>query len=206
MNLFRQLKEWSEDPKKKALTKLALYGVFFAFVFILIGIGGSSTKPNYIPEENNEGVTSYEYIYKINNNGVIKQIIGTLKNKEDIFNYNGLNYKKIEGIIYFNNAPTTIDFDIDKYKYEKIELLIKNSDSKTTYTDNSKVVYNISANKYFNLLNEVNNCTAIDCTIINVPITTETANYINHIIIDLSNYYGYIYTIEINYNNINKVE
>ena len=205
MSFLKKIKEWLGDPKKKALTQLGIYAIFFIFVFILIGSGGNSKTPTYIPEETNDTVSSYEYVYKINNNEVINQITGTLKNNEDTFNYNGLNYKKVEGIIYFNNTPITIDFDIDRYKYDKMQVLIENSDSKTTYKDSNKIVYNINANKYFTLLNEVNNCSAIDCTIINVPITIESDTYINHVIIDLSNYYGYKYNIEINYNNINKI-
>ena len=205
MNFFKQSKEWLGNPKNAALTKLGMYGIFFIFVFILIGIGGNSSTPTYVLEANNDAVTSYEYIYKINNNGVISEITGTLSNDEEIFNYNGLNYKKVDGIVYFNNEQALIDIDIDIYKYEKIESLIENSDSKTTYADNSKIVYNISSNKYFNLLNESNNCSTIDCTIINVPITVESEEFINHVIIDLSNYYGYKYNVEINYNNINKI-
>lgn len=205
MKFLKSVSEGLKDPKKKSLTKLGLYGIFFVFVFILISSGGNSSTSTYTREENNDTVTSYEYIYKINNNEVINEITGTLKDSEDSFNYNGLNYKKLNGIIYFNNISTTIDFDIDKYKYDKIELLIENSDSKTTYTDNSKIVYSLTALEYFTLLNEANNCSTIDCTIINVPITVETNTYINHAIIDLSNYYGYKYNVEINYNNINKI-
>jgi len=161
---------------------------------------------DYIPEETTDIVSNYEYIYKINNNDVINQITGTLKSDEDSFNYNSLNYIKKDSIIYFNNTPVTIDFDVDRYKYDKTELLIENSDSKTTYTDSSKIVYNMSANEYFTLLNEVNNCSTMDCTIINVSIAVESDTYINHVIIDLSNYYGYKYIVEINYNNINSIE
>lgn len=207
MKFLSSVKEGLKDPKKRALTKLGLYGIFFVFVFILIGSGSNSPTPNYIPEETTPTtVTNYQYIYKINNNEIINQITGTLKNNEDVFNYNGLNYNKKEGIVYFNNSPITIDFDVDKYKYEKIQVLIENSNSKTTYNDSNKIVYNLTADKYFSLLNEVNNCTNIDCTLIQISVTVEKDNYINHVIIDLSNYYGYKYNIEINYNNINSVE
>lgn len=205
MEFIRKVREWLKDPKKKALTQLGLYAIFFVFVFILIGMGNNSSTPNYVPEETNKEVTNYEYIYKINNNEIINQITGTLNNNEDIFNYNGLNYEKKEGIVYLNNTPVTIDFDVDRYKYKNIELLIENADSKTTYTDSSKVVYNMNIDEYFTLLNEVNNCSIMDCSIINIPITVEQDNYISHVLIDLSNYYGYKYIIEINYNNINKI-
>jgi len=207
MNFINKVRENLKDPKKKGLTQLAIYAVFFIFVFILLSTGNSSSSnySDYIEEESTDVVSSYEYIYKINNNEVINQITGTLSNNEDTFNYNGLNYIKKEGVIYLNNTPTTIDFDVDRYKYEKIQVLLDNSDSKTTYTDSSKIVYNMSINEYFTLLNEPNNCSTIDCTIINVPITVESDTYINHVIVDLSNYYGYKYIIEINYNNINKI-
>lgn len=206
MSFFSKIRESLKNPKTRSLTLLGIYAIFFIFVFILIGSGGNSQAPVYIPEETTDTISSYEYIYKINNNEVINEITGTLKNNQDTFNYNGLNYNKKDGVIYFNNTPTTLDFDIDRYKYEKIELLIENSDSKTTYKDSNKVVYNINVNKYFTLLNEINNCSIIDCTMIEIPITVESDNYINHVIIDLSNYYGYKYNIEINYNNINNVE
>lgn len=205
MSFIKTVREWLKDPKKKALTQLGLYAVFFVFVFILIGMGDNSSTPNYVPEETNKEVTNYEYIYKINNNEIINQITGTLNNNEDTFNYNGLNYVKKEGVVYLNNTPITIDFDVDRYKYKNIEILIENADSKTTYTDSSKVVYNMNIVEYFSLLNEINNCNILDCTIISVPITVEEDNYINHVLIDLSNYYGHKYIVEINYNNINKI-
>lgn len=205
MNFIRKISEWLKDPKKKALTQLGLYAVFFIFVFILIGMGDNYSNPDYIKEDTNKEVTNYEYIYKINNREIINQISGTLNNDEDTFNYNGLNYVKKEGVIYLNNTPVTIDFDIDRYKYKNIELLIQNADSKTTYTDSKKIVYNMNVVEYFTLLNEVNNCSVIDCTIISVPITVEKDDYISYVSIDLSNYYGHKYIVEINYNNINKI-
>ncbi|MBE6138916.1 MAG: hypothetical protein E7174_00200 [Firmicutes bacterium] len=206
MDFFSKVRDNLKDPKKKALTQLGIYAIFFIFVFIVLNNSGNSSTMDYIPEETTDIVSNYEYIYKINNNDVINQITGTLKSDEDSFNYNSLNYIKKDSIIYFNNTPVTIDFDVDRYKYDKTELLIENSDSKTTYTDSSKIVYNMSANEYFTLLNEVNNCSTMDCTIINVSIAVESDTYINHVIIDLSNYYGYKYIVEINYNNINSIE
>lgn len=206
MNFIRNIKEGLKDPKKKSLTLLGIYAVFFIFVFILIKMGDSSSHtPSIIEEEKTNDVLSYEYSYKIYDNENILEILGTYKNKKDIFNYNGLNYTKENDIVYFNNEPIEIDFDIDKYKYNMIELLIDSSDSKTTYKDSNKTVYNITLDKYFSLLEENSDCESIDCTIINIPITIEQDEFINYVLIDLSNFYGYKYNIEIKYSNINNV-
>lgn len=205
MDFIKKAIESLKNPKTRSLTLLGFYAVFFIFVFIVLS-GGNSTTPNYEVEENTNGVSNYEYIYNINNNDIINTITGTLKNNEDVFNYNSLNYIKKDGIVYLNGVETIIDFDVDKYKYNNIELLIENSDFDTIYKESDKVIYNMSANEYFALLNEQSNCSNIDCMIINVPITVESSEYIYHVIIDLSNYYGYKYQIEINYNNINQVQ
>lgn len=206
---IKKIRENLKDPKKNALTQLTIYAVFFVLVFILIGISDSISKKqnvNYVEKPKEEAkISNYEYVYSINSNEVINQIVGTLKEDEESFNYNNLNYIKKEGIIYLNNIPVTLDFDVDRYKYEKIELLIENSDSKTTYTDSEKIVYNMNVSEYFTLLNEPSNCGIVDCTYVNISMTVESDKYINHVLIDLSNYYGYKYIIEINYNNINKI-
>lgn len=205
MDVINKIKEWLSNPKKKSLTLLGIYFIFFVVVFILTS-GGNSETPNYVEkEQNNNIISNYNYIYRINNNEVINEISGTYKDNIDTFNYNGLNYTKNDGFVYLNNNQVQIDFDIDRYKYDKIQTLIDNSDSKTTYQDSKKIVYNMNIVEYFTLLNETNNCTSIDCSYINVSIAVESNDYINNVIIDLSNYYGYKYTIEINYDNINKI-
>ena len=83
--------------------------------------------------------------------------------------------------------------------------MIKNSDSKTTYKESKKIVYTIGTNKYFSTLTS-NNCIGENCELTQVYITVEQDKYIEYVIIDLSNYYGYKYTVEINYNNINSIE
>lgn len=201
MEYIKKIKEYLKDPKKKSLTMLGIYAIFFIFVFAITS--GGNSAPSYIPEENIDVITNYEYIYKINNNEQIEEIKGTINNNENIFNYNGLNYVKKDGIIYLNNSQVdNFIFDIDRYKYENIELLIENSDSKTTYQDSKKIVYTMSSNEYFELLNDSN---LVDPNEIMISITVESDIYINNVIIDLSNYYGYKYTVEINYSNINGI-
>lgn len=204
MKKIKELRELFKDKKKKSLVMLGFYFIFFIFVFVFIAIGKSSKSNVSLEstEQNQDLITNYEYVYKIDNNGIITNVFGTYKDSIDTFNYNGLNYTKKEGIIYLNDQPIdNIDFNVDIYKYEKIQELIENSDSKTTYKEDKKVVYTIGATKYFS-----DNCIGENCELSQVYITIEQDKYIEYVIIDLSNYYGYKYTVEINYNNINLIE
>ena len=153
MNFFRKVRENLKDPKKKSLTLLGIYAIFFIFVFIIIRFGETADYNYDYEKENGEETTNevlnYNYSYKIENNKEVIEIVGTYKDKIDTFNYNGFNYIKENDIVYLNSEPIEIDFNVDKYKYDKIELLIENSDSETKYKDSNKIVYNINLPKYF---------------------------------------------------------
>ena len=205
MKFFKKIKENLKDPKKKSLTLLGIYALFFAFVFIVISFG-KTVDYNYDDlekndDENSSEILNYNYSYKIQNNQDIIEINGVFKDGIDVFNYNGISYIKENNIYYHNNQQVVIDFNfnIDKYKYDKIELLIENSDSQTTYKESNKILYNINVSKYFEILNEDNNCNEIDCTNISIPITVEKDKIINNVLIDLSSYYGHTYTVQIIY-------
>ena len=47
MNFINSIRENLKDPKKKSLTQLVLYLIFFIFVFVLLS-SGNTTKRNYI--------------------------------------------------------------------------------------------------------------------------------------------------------------
>ena len=202
MNFIKKIRENLKDPKKKSITLLGIYFIFFVLVFILLKMGDSSNY-NYEYKEPEEKTFNYEYTYKITDNENIIDVYGTYSDNIDTFNYNGINYVKQNNVVYLDNLPIELDFDIDKYKYDKIELLTENSDSETTYKDSNMIVYNLTADKYFNLLVLENNCGAIDCKVINVLVTVEKEKLINYALIDLSNYYGYKYNVEIWYNSLN---
>ena len=203
MNFIKKIIENLKDPKKKSITLLVIYIIFFIIVFALINSRDSVDYNNDYSKEENETSTikalSYDYIYRIYDNENIVEIKGTYKDNINSFVYKGINYIKKNNIVYLDSVPTEIDFDVDKYKYDVIELLLENSDSQTTYKESKKVVYNINLSKYFELVNENNNCYNIDCNIISIPITIEKDEYSDSVLIDLSNYYEYKYNIELNY-------
>ena len=206
MSFFRWIKNNIKDPKKKSLTLLGIYFVFFAFVIIVLRTGNTS---NYTQNVNNsnETISGYDYIIRNSNNTI--EIQGTYKDNQNTFNYNGINYYKENNDLYIiengeKKKIQELDFNIDIYSYQGIEKLIKSSKfiEKTIYNDNKeKIIYNISAQKYFELLDLENNCNELDCSIININITVESLDYINHVIIDLNEYNNN--NIEIFYSNIN---
>ena len=180
MKFLKSIREGLKDPKKKSITLLVIYFIFFIFVFIILN-NGKEVNYNYEsqpkieePKEVINEVLNYDYKVTINDNENITENSGTY----------------ITGIE-------------EKNEYKNIELLIENSDSETKYKDSNKVVYNIKASRYFELISQENNCDEIDCTLIYIPMTIEKEEYINSALIDLSNYYGYTYTIQIEYSNIN---
>lgn len=206
MNYIKKIRENLKDPKKKSLTMLGLYLIFFIFVFLVIVPKEPSSSTNYTDYiENENKVISYGYIYKINDNGNIIEINGTLNSNENTYNYSGNNYIKKDGVVYLNGEITEEIFNTEKYSYSNIENIIENSEfiEKTIYQDNSeKVIYNLTMDKYFSFVSDTNTCDIKDCTLIKCSIVVESNENINRVSIDLSNYYGYNYIVEISYLNI----
>ena len=65
MSYIKKIREFFKNPKKKALSQLAVYLVFFGVVFILIG-NATDTENNYVSEvktpiEAFETMNSYKY-------------------------------------------------------------------------------------------------------------------------------------------------
>ena len=101
MHFLRSIKEGLKNPKKRSLIILGIYAIFFIFVITAIR---TSSEPNYIREDNSSDkenkVTSYEYIYKINDNNNILEVTGTYKDNKNTFKYNNLDYYKEEDKLY----------------------------------------------------------------------------------------------------------
>ena len=52
MKYFNKMKEFLKDPKKKSLTLLGIYALFFIFVFAVTSGGGNSSTPDYTNQNN----------------------------------------------------------------------------------------------------------------------------------------------------------
>ena len=117
------------------------------------------------------------------------------KEEKNDYNYNyNYTYK-----IFDKDSYVYIGENDNNYNYEIIEKIIQNSDSETKYKNSTKVLYNINALKYFEILDDVSNCDNINCKDIYILITEEKYENNNYVTIDLANYYGYKYNIEIEY-------
>jgi len=206
MIFIKDVSNTLKDSKRKSIILLVIYFIFFIFVFIIINTSDTRnyTNKEYIDENNN--ILSYEYIYRIYDDENMITISGKYKDGLDTFIFNGNTYTSTNNQVYLNgNLIEDFDLEIYNYRYEMINLLIENSDSQTIYKDSNKITYNINILKYFELLSLNNNCNIMNCASIEALITIEKDKYMNQVLIDLSNYYGYDYKIQIDYNNVNQV-
>ena len=216
---YKQFKEFISVPKNKSFTLLAIYGIFFIFVFIVINTSKYSSTPivdDKIQDEVNDEikeetgikqVDSYEYIYEFNINNVITNINGTYYNDEQLLSIEQTKYYIKNGISYlYSNQliEQNIDYPIEKLTYNNIHNLINNFEyeSKTEYKDRSikyeYIISNLDFSKYYNEENIYEG---------NVYINIYENNYINKVDIDLSSYYNINkYLISINYSNINNID
>ena len=222
---MKKILEDLKNPKKKSLVMFGLYGIFFIFVFIIIFTGKTyddtetykdyiNIKTSKIEEKNDNIVSNYEYIYKIIDRENITEITGTKTENKETFVINGKSYYKQDNNIYLNdgtNALVTDNlFNTDLYSYKNIEEFLKEKSTKekTLYEDKtSKEIYSINSKVYFDYIKE-DKCSNIDCSniFIDIVVNKNSKEQIEKVNINLTNYYKYNYTIEINYNNINNIK
>ena len=206
-DFFKKFKEFRKDPKKKSISLLIIYGIFFIFVFIYIRSGTPNPQVNNSNQninitQNQNEITSYEYEYEINKDNNIIKITGTFINNEDVFNVEPDKYL-INNYYIYSNEERIIEFPINKLGYNEINKYVSNIDynAKTEYKDGQiKYEYIISNKDFSNYFQEENNIEG------NVYITVNKKDYIDKIEIDLKEYYNTEnYKINIEYTNINNI-
>ena len=96
MGYIKNIREALKDPKKKSLTQLGLWLIFFIFVSIILRSADSSNPP--IVEEPKTPMETYEsmnrYIYNVTYTNIDKTdtILGTYYNNASTFTYNNQKY------------------------------------------------------------------------------------------------------------------
>ena len=216
MNYFNKVKEYLKDPKKKSLTLLGIYIVFFIFVF---AITSGSSEPQSIKSfeekeeisflDNYKEMKGYEYKIQFMEDTITRSMEGTYYKDTTLFNYNGLRYFYENELLYAIDNDSyylsNIEYNITKLFNNNFYTILEQSkeDSKTTFNDNtSKMIYTIDSNifnKYF--LETESNFNSLT----NIEITIKD-NYIINISIDLTNLNLTLNKIQIEYNNINNIK
>ena len=199
LDFIKTIRENLKDPKKKAITQLVLYVIFFAIVFMLLANANDNYTP-YVGNDNNSNeITEYNYVININENNIITNITGIYSNEKETFSYNNTEYN-ISDIIN-NVIENPVKYLVSDYYYDNIKKLINKSEfiKTTTYKDDSKeTTYNIKVSDYFINSNYecINNCDNV------IVITVYEKEYIDNVVIDLTSVNNYNYLIDIKYENI----
>ncbi len=177
------IKKLLSNKRTRALAILIIYAIFFVFVFMLISSG--ETGPHESLEEPEETLPSFELADVTD---YLIEITG-----EESFTYDAVtNLINYEDVSYpLDEKPAILDdYDLDIFKPSNISKLLdvailestNHLEQTNTYlvkiSDFEKIIYN----------NDVINDD-------NIRIITYTDNSL--VIVDLSNYYGYLVNIEL---------
>lgn len=213
MNFIKSVKKNLKDPKKKSLTLLGLYFIFFIFVFAVINSAGNSdyNEEKFISKtalENYKDMSSYQYKFTFLDNGLTNIIDGTYYSDKTLFMYNDKKYFYESGSLYSIDNDSyylsNIEYNINKLFNSNLYNILDNlqEESKTTYNDGRiKTNYVLDANIFYNYYfdQESNYQTNISIEI------TEKDNYIINISIDLTSIETNLRKIDIEYSNINNI-
>lgn len=215
MEFLRKVRENLKDPKKKSLTLLGIYFVFFVFVFIVLS-GADNTSTSSIPEETNVSVMdnykdmeSYQYKFSYTDNGLINVIEGTYYNNTSLFNYKTNKYYLENNLLYIIDNDSyyisNIEYDVTKLFSSNLYSILTDltEESITTYNDGTREInYTMDANKFYNYYFNVESSYQ---TVISLKVK-EVDNNITNIVFDLTNLNISLNKVEIEYSNINNIK
>lgn len=196
---LNKFKKFRKDPKKRSISLLIIYGIFFIFVFIYVR--GYNPVNSNIVSTSKSSISNYEYSIDFNINNEVISFDGIYLDSQNKLNIDS-KYMINNNIISYNNINISYDFIINKLNYNSINKFIDSYEyeSKTEYKDtNIKYEYIINNVDIALYLNEENRYEG------NTNITIYKKDYINEVVIDLSSYYNSNYVINIKYNNINNI-
>lgn len=210
MEYIRKVKEFLKDPKKKALTQLGIYAIFFIFVFALLNSSSNNTQPLEEPKtpiESYEEMQGYNYKVTYTNMDKIDIVEGTYYDNKSLFTYNNQKYYYEDSLYIIDNDSyylTGIGYNIPKIFSKNLISIINEleEESKTAYKDGTLVTtYTIDSNKMYNYLFELES--NYD-SLVTISIT-ESEEEIHNIVIDLTSLGLNLTKIEIDYTYINMI-
>lgn len=212
-NYYKQFKEMRKEPRKKALTTLIMYLVFFTIMFSLLGIinlFSEPAKPEIIrnnPIEQLKNLNNYSYVYEIQINEETNLITGKRFLNQEAFQYNEDNYYitastvfKVDDSELEEKNPFVID--IFQFSPNKIYDYIKEAGN----SNQNENEYTIPLSNFFE---EKNPSELVQNQYIKIKLIETTEDDFK-LILDLSNYANYInneiinYQLDITYYDINQ--
>ena len=213
MKYIKEIREMLKDPKKKAITQLGLYFIFFVIVFLLLN-SGDNIDPTSPVKQKESATTTYKemtgYTYKVTYTSMerVDVIEGTYYNNKSLFTYNNFKYYLDELLYIIDNdtySVANIEYNISKIFSKNLYTIFEKlkEESKTTYTDGTIVTnYIIDSNEAYKYLNDLDsgysNKVSVSITEKDDIITKVSFNLVN-LGLNLTN-------IDIEYYNINNIE
>ncbi len=205
MSFFKSIRENLKDPRKKSLTLLAIYAVFFIFVFLVLNTKDSSSN-NIVNNDKKVNNYNFKVTYKLDN--LIEQIDGSyykdvilFKYNNELYFYKNNNVYKIKDNYYYNSQ---LKYDLNKIQINELYTLKDKltEEYKTTYKDNTiEINYSIDSNTLYNYLyNKESNLS--NTSYIKV---TKKDDKIKSLTIDLNSLNIFIKQIEVEYTDIDSI-
>ena len=214
MEYIKKIKEALKDPKKRSLTQLGLWLIFFIFVFAVLSSAETPSIDIPVVEDSKTSLEVYQemkgYTYKVTYTNIdkIDIIEGTYYNNTSLFNFNTLKYYYDNSLYVIDNDSyylSNIEYDITKIFNNNFKDIISKLEeqSKTAYKDGTVTTnYTILTSDIYNYLYGVESTYT---TYTNISIT-ERENIITDIMIDLNNIDLNLKKIEIQYSNIDNIK
>ena len=209
MNYIKSIRQFLKDPKKRSLTLLGIYALFFIFVFIVLSGSNDSHAVTSVEKEkttfeNYKEMTSYDYTITYTNIDKVDIISGEYVNNTSLFTFNNNTYYYDSKYYLIDNDSyyeTSIEYNVSKLFNTNLYSIFENLDSeyKTTYKDGKiQTSYNIDRNEY---------------NLYYYNINTQYSDYINIKITELDKFIQKIEiqiddnsSIVVEYSNINNIE
>lgn len=213
MKYINEIREFLKDPKKKAITQLGLYFIFFVFVFLLLN-NADGVDPTSPVKKKESATTIYKemtgYTYKVTYTSMerVDVIEGTYYDNKSLFTYNNFKYYLEDSLYIIDNdsySMASIEYNISKIFSKNLYTIFEKlkEESKTTYTDGTIVTnYILDSNEAYKYLNDLesdySNKVSVSITEKDDIITKVSFNLVN-LGLNLTN-------IDIEYYSINNIE
>lgn len=211
MKFLKDIRENLKDPKKRSLTLLGFYALFFIFVFIVLNYNSTDTKiEKEMPLsafDQFKNMTSYNFKINYYKQDSMDIVEGTYYKNKALIHYNLLNYY-YEGNYYLIDNDSyylsDIQYNVAKIFNTNLSLILDKleEESKTTYKDGKiEKNYTIDSNYIYNYLYGLEGTYESSVKVSIIEINKKITN----VSFDLTSLMTDINKIDIEYSNIDEI-